>query len=409
MIVLGLWLSSVEQDKLLDSILIEKILEVLSILSFTVDLLVKYKFGRVIKKITQQKSLLKMKTNNYELASKLFGEWSELANKPEIPSVPRRKSEDSATEIELPSISVSSSPEKCTPVIPKTALKRGASEVESEDTKKTKMVLKKSVKFPDNEEDLCRIILFERAPEEFEYLSDGSASRDSYLHADKGEALAAFEHPNDSDESIDSIGFVMKPWKQLEIINGVPSDRPEGIDCEEKIIQHQRERSVLSVNYYSINDVPPVPSETEVDEMSMDEQPSITNIPIRSNETIVKHSFNFKTTPILQSLEISSLFTPDMNNFIAYSTSKYNDLLNPFSNGKSSTIDLNNSYKSNTPIPPRIDSSWNAYRPSATTQPMTESPVPSSGYSSKSICRHYRPGKARSCWQGSNCKFLHQD
>ena len=101
MIVLGLWLSSVEPEKLLESILVEKILEILSRLAFTVDLLVKYKFGRVIKKITQQKVPNKSRAINFEMATRLFEEWSELANKPEIPTVPRRKSEDSINEIEV--------------------------------------------------------------------------------------------------------------------------------------------------------------------------------------------------------------------------------------------------------------------------------------------------------------------
>ena len=406
MVVLGLWLSSVEPEKLLESVLVEKLLEILSRLTFTVDLLVKYKFGRVIKKITQQKVTVQLKPTNFEMASKLFEEWSEMANKPEIPVVPRRKSEDSTNDVDVATTIAQThslpdvKPEEViAKVAAKTVLKRPSPDVKNDDTKRAKTAFKKSVRFPDSVEELCKVILFERDPEEYEYLSDGSASRDSYLHADKGEALAAFEHSNDSDESLESPSIFLKPWKQLLALEGVPLDRPEGIESEEKIIQHQRERTVLSINFYSLSEVPFSPSEVDVDDISSEDPPHYKTIQIRSNETIVKHSFKFTSNSSIQSLEISSLFSPNMmNNFIP-SGSTFTDLLNPFSNGKSK---VEPSLQNPTNSSPRIDLSLNSFRSSLESEPV-------SGYSSKTICRHYRPGKARSCWLGSNCKFLHQD
>lgn len=434
MVVFGLWLSLIDPEKLLQSVLVEKILEVLSRLSFSVDLLVKYKFGRVIKKIAQQKVPAKTKPINLEMAAKLFADWSELANKPEIPSIARRKSDDSTNESvviqaappgELPA-ALSPPPPLGAPelqpieishvVATKTALKRPSPNLKGDEVKKAKLSLKaKNVKFPDSYEDLCKVILFERAPEEYEYLSDGSAARDSYLHADKGEALAAFEHSNDSDESLESLSPILKPWKQLAVLSDIPADRPDGIDSEEKIIQHQRERSVLSINYFSIKEVPFSPSEVDVDDISPDEgPPHYKTIPVRSNETIVKHSFSFKSASSVQSFEISSLFIPEMMNNFLPSSSNYNDLLNPFSNVKSSPKipekPGNNPYDGGNSSPP--------YRPASRSFPpalsanrptSSRSTVETAGYSSKAICRHYRPGNARSCWLGSNCKFLHQD
>lgn len=499
MIVLGLWLTSVEQEKLLESVLVEKILEILSLITFTVDLLVKYKFGRVIKKITQQKVTSKSKPVNFEMASKLFEEWSELANKPEIPTVPRRKSEESINDIEI--VIKPPSP-VAQPIVPepKPAIKRQSPELQTEEVKRTKMApLKKSVKFPESDEDLCKYFVFERAPEEYEFLSDGSASRDSYLHADKGEALVAFEHSNDSDESLESLTAALKPWKQLESLEGVSFDQPDGMDSEEKIIQRQRERTVLSINYFSLGEVPPSPSEVDVDDVSSEDVYPPKTISIRPNETIVKHSFNFKFASAVKSLEISSFFTPEMMNNFVPPSSAFSGMLNPFSNTKSnmiaksigthdktgntspayrptsapytpewfgyapknaSEIDPNTSpaYRPTRPAytpdsiwlpsaskpkvepsspayspysppynpprsPPRktgskgkhwqdehsppyvhpADSQWNAYRANG-------SNVNSgSGYSSKSICRYYKPGMKKSCRRGSNCSFIHQD
>lgn len=499
MIVLGLWLTSVEQEKLLESVLVEKILEILSLLTFTIDLLVKYKFGRVIKKITQQKVTAKSKPVNFEMASKLFDEWSELANKPEIPTVPRRKSEESINDIEI--VIKPPSP-VAQPIVPepKPAIKRLSPELHTEEVKRTKMApLKKSVKFPESDEDLCKYFVFERAPEEYEFLSDGSASRDSYLHADKGEALVAFEHSNDSDESLESLTAALKPWKQLESLEGVSFDQPDGMDSEEKIIQRQRERTVLSINYFSLGEVPPSPSEVDVDDVSSEDVYPPKTISIRPNETIVKHSFNFKFASAVKSLEISSFFTPEMMNNFVPPSSAFSGMLNPFSNTKSnmiaksigthdktgntspayrptsapytpewfgyapknaSEIDPNTSpaYRPTRPAytpdsiwlpsaskpkvepsspayspysppynpprsPPRktgskgkhwqdehsppyvhpADSQWNAYRSNG-------SNVNSgSGYSSKSICRYYKPGMKKSCRRGSNCSFIHQD
>lgn len=458
MVVLGLWLSLIDTEKLLESALVEKILEVLSRLSFSVDLLVKYKFGRVIKKIAQQKVSPKMKPINLEMASKLFEDWSELANKPETPSISRKKSDDSTTngfEIVTPPAAPILEPIDNTNanVTTKTALKRSSPNLKADQVKRAKLNVKKNVKF---HEDLCKVIIFERAPEEYEYLSDGSAARDSYLHADKGEALAAFNHSNDSDESLDSLSFILKPWKQLVELEEIPRDRPDGIDSEENIIQHQRERSVLSINYFSIHEVTFSPSEGDVDDISSDDVPHYKTIPIRSNETIVKHSFNFKS---VKNLEISSLFIPEMMNQFVPSSSTYNDLLNPFSNVKTPIIletippsiiprdgpiydpykysafsstatkfdptknsslhqtsppyisrdePIYDSYKYSAAFS-RFDPARNSSRPLPTKSRRESEEAPVSGYSSKTICRHYRSGQRKSCWLGSNCKFLHQD
>ena len=432
MIVLGFLLNSVEQDKLLESVLVEKVLEILSRLNFTVDLLVKYKFGRVIKKITQQKekTTLKNKTTclNFEMATKLFDSWSDLANKSEIPNVPRRKSEEDIPNKEGESANKTIQRPK-SPEISKdsTSMKRTSTIVINDDVDGGKKIKhsemrKKSVKFPETHNELCKVILFERAPEEYEYLSDGSASRDNYLHADIGEASKAFGNLMDTEDYSDINNFDFKPWKELEAIEGIPSDRPDGIDSEEKIIQHQRERSVLSVNYFSFSDIPPPnPSEEDVD-TSTEDSSTVKTITIRPNEKIIQQKVAIKQkTP---SLDVPKIFTPDLfNNFIA-NNSSFNNLLNPFASiPKDPSRDSKTKFnKSNNPNPNSIWTSGNGSNSSSLynfeskhsrtqTPVITSSPKESEyrGYSAKSICNYYRPGKPFSCRLGSSCRFIHQD
>ena len=168
MIVLGLWLSSVEQDKLLDSVIVEKILEILSGLSFTVESLVKYKFGRVIKKITQQKEKTSSKNEtsclNIELATKLFNSWSVLANKSEIPNIARRKSEFEVEKKENSDNAIIIRPESSQEA---KSMKRTSITVFQDNKEVQKMTRisnidesknrKKSVKFPDSHEKLCKL------------------------------------------------------------------------------------------------------------------------------------------------------------------------------------------------------------------------------------------------------------
>lgn len=398
LIVFGLWLGSVETEELCESVLIEKLLEILSRLTFTVDLLVKYKFGRVIKKITQQQTkTIKGRSVNYEMAVKLFEDWSVLANKPEMPTVMRRKSDDEV------SISSNSDTQSVT------TSKRTADSESGEDMKKVKLEIdvtpkKKSVKFPDSQDKLCKIILFERAPEEYEFLSDGSAARDSYLHNDVGEASMAFGHDDDYEELVEPVYY--KPWGTLQKIEGLQGiERPEGNDSEEKIIQQQRERTVLSENYYSLAVTPASPHEFDVDEVS-DDSFSGKIIPIRANEAILKHSVTIKST------SAPSLVVPTdlLNNFMT-SNYNYKSMMNPFV-----TVPAENSFapiSKHFEVPPlkasaSIPAYWNAYRPEKTSS-SSDSFEQRGGYSSRTICRHYRPGQRNSCRLGSSCRFLHQN
>jgi hypothetical protein len=425
MIVLGLWLSSVEPEKLLESVVIEKILEIISRLNFTVDLLVKYKFGRVIKKIIQQKerATLKNKTTclNIEMATKLFDSWSALANKSEIPNVPRRKSDEEIEKKEEENV-LEPTKRAESPVISKEPLvtKRNlVIEMEDENINiegkkikfKSSETRKKSVKFPEIPGELCKVIVFERAPEEYEFLSDGSASRDNYLHADAGEASRAFGSSMDTEDYSD---FNFKPWKALERIEGIPSERPEGIDSEEKIIQHQRERSVLSVNYYSLSDIPPNPSEEDVDTATDEDPMSVKTIPIRPNEKIVKQKVTIKEKT--HSLEVPKIFTPDLFNNIMTNNSIFNTLLNPFaSNTKGPSIDskpkINQTSNPNGNYSPNLYNFESKNSKNHRVSTIQSSPKESEyrGYSAKSICNYYRPGKPFSCRLGSSCRFIHQD
>lgn len=425
MIVLGLWLSSVEPEKLLESVVIEKILEIISRLNFTVDLLVKYKFGRVIKKIIQQKerATLKNKTTclNIEMATKLFDSWSALANKSEIPNVPRRKSDEEIEKKEEENV-LEPTKRAESPVISKEPLVTKRSlviEMEDENINiegkkikfKSSETRKKSVKFPEIPGELCKVIVFERAPEEYEFLSDGSASRDNYLHADAGEASRAFGSSMDTDDYSD---FNFKPWKALERIEGIPSERPEGIDSEEKIIQHQRERSVLSVNYYSLSDIPPNPSEEDVDTATDEDPMSVKTIPIRPNEKIVKQKVTIKEKT--HSLEVPKIFTPDLFNNIMTNNSIFNTLLNPFaSNTKGPSIDskpkIIQTSNPNGNYSPNLYNFESKNSKNHRVSTIQSSPKESEyrGYSAKSICNYYRPGKPFSCRLGSSCRFIHQD
>lgn len=429
MIVLGLWLSSVEQDKLLESVLVEKILEILSRLNFTVELLVKYKFGRVIKKITQQKekTSLKNKTSslNIELATKLFDSWSALANKSEIPNIPRRKSEEDIEKKEDLDVEIVIKPESPSPPPEAKSMKRTsitALQEEDDEGKKMRKTSvseepknkRKSVKFPDAPEKLCKVILFERAPEEYEFLSDGSASRDSYLHADVGEASKAFGHSLDMDDSLEA-SYNFKPWKELETIEGIVGERPDGIDSEEKIIQHQRERSVLSVNYYSLSEVPPTPSEEDVDTASDDPSSSVKAIPIRPNEAIIKQKITIKQLKP-PGLTVPPIMSSDLFTNLISSNSNYNNLLNPFASNEGGS--WSNTYQPVKPSPTLLSSQWsgNSFNNNSnfkseskySSQPMARE-TEHRGYYAKSVCKYYRSGKPSSCRLGSSCRFIHQD
>lgn len=417
MIILGLWLTSVDQDKLFESALVGKILEILSKLTFTVDLLVKYKFGRVVKKITQQKGKLsKSASIIFDLASKLYEEWSNLANKSEIPSVPRRKSEENVPKFEESEKHQSETTNTSQPAKRTSITNENEFIFTVDESKKARISsvpVKKRVRFPDSPEQLCKIVIFERAPEEYEYLSDGSVSRDNYLHADRGEASMAFDQIKYMDAYEDSaINF--KPWRPLEKLDGIPEESPDGIESEEKIIQRQRERSVLSVTYYSESEIPSTPSEVDVDYL-IDDSEIVKTIPIRSSEKIIKQKVSIKQP----SLIVPQMFTPEI--FNNYSGIYNNNLLNPF-------------VTTTTPSAPYLKPEQ-AFQPSYTlSQPFLDEPFgissrrssvsSTSSYSSKSsskdkddrghyssrgLCRHYRPGKPKSCWLGSDCKFIHQD
>ena len=297
MIILGLWLTSVEQDKLLESVVVEKILEILSRLNFTVDLLVKYKFGRVIKKIIQQKDKASLKNRitclNIEMATSLFDSWSALANRNDIPNVPRRNSEEDIEKEDVvngtEAINESESPKnESEPTSTKRTSTIAIGEGIKEEEKKIKCskTRNRSVKFPELPEELCKVVIFERAPEEYELLSDGSVSRDNYIHADDGEASKAFGNSNDVKYGHN---LKLKRWRELDFVEDIPTGRPDGKDSEEKIIQHQRERSVLSINYYFIWDIPASPFEEDVDTVIEDSLP-VKTIPIRPNEKIISLS-----------------------------------------------------------------------------------------------------------------------
>ncbi|NBO25155.1 MAG: hypothetical protein EBU93_08010, partial [Chlamydiae bacterium] len=248
---MSLWLNEVENEKLHDSILVEKILEILSRLDFTIDLLIKFKFGRFVKKIVQQneKSGATKLNATAEIASKLFEKWSILANQPELPSIPRRKSEDTSI-VQSYRIEESSEEAKCAP--------QKRLKIESVEVSDLNKKNQRSVHFPEDDDKLCKIIVFERAPEEYAYLSDGSEARDNYLHADAGEASIMFNEYSIEDEEEEKN---FKCWEPLKAVKRDDNCLGEGNESEETIIQHQRERTVLSAKYYNIDEVPLSPSE----------------------------------------------------------------------------------------------------------------------------------------------------
>jgi hypothetical protein len=378
MVLLGLWLSSVDQDYLLESILVGKILEILSKLNFTVEKLVKYKFGRVIKKITNQKDKIPsiLRTNNFDLACTLFDSWNSLASKSELFVAPRRKSEDEIISSECANMVATN----CKRESDKTSLssenlfpkKIKASDSTEIDTLKQEKDKDRKVRFPDSHELLCKIIVFERAPEEYEFLSDGSASRDSYLHADIGEASIAFGH---SDEIIEDL-VCLKPWNIPNSLDHL-LEFPDGIDCEEKIIQQQRERTVLSTSYFSIHEIPSSPSEKNVDiQECSDDQ--VKTIPIRANENIIRHTVKIKSSCLI----IPGMLSPDLLSSLV-SNASYDSTFNPF-------IKSDTKYSQNT-------------------QFNIASESPAVKKSKRNLCKFYKPGRASSCRLGSSCKFLHQD
>lgn len=377
MVLLGLWLSSVDQDYLLESILVGKILEILSKLNFTVEKLVKYKFGRVIKKITNQKDKKSsiLRTNNFDLACTLFDSWNSLASKSELFVAPRRKSEDEIISSECANMVATN----CKRESDSTSLSSEnlfTKKIKTSDSTETDLNHEKGkdrkVRFPDSHELLCKIIVFERAPEEYEFLSDGSASRDSYLHADIGEASIAFGH---ADEIIEDL-FCFKPWNIPNSLDHL-LELPDGIDCEEKIIQQQRERTVLSTSYFSIHEIPSSPSENNVDiQESFDDK--VKTIPIRANENIIRHTVKIKSSCLI----IPGMLSPDLLSSLVSNTS-YDSTFNPF-------------IKSDTKY-------------SHSTQFNTASESPSVKNSKRNLCKFYKPGRASSCRLGSSCKFLHQD
>lgn len=121
---------------------------------------------------------------------------------------------------------------------------------------------KKRVSFA-NEEELVKVHLFQPYDEEFPSRTNPlsksrSKARPDYHHADKQEASYAFQQ----------LALEMEPeieWRRpLDIIVKDESVAPaRGEESTEREAQAQRERQTVSAVYFSVDHVPPTPSETD--------------------------------------------------------------------------------------------------------------------------------------------------
>lgn len=356
------WISKIDVDMAISSQLVLKALEILAELQLSLDQLVRYKFGRVIKKITQKFQDSKKDANLYSdrieiLAKQLFERWSSLATQNDTITIPKKRSID-----ETPVVQIAEAPGQEVGLKPP-----------KEDEPISKKKRDRKVSFPDDEKELVQIVVFERDPAEYEFLSDGSASQHSYLHADRDEAAKAFKLLKDGLDDDD-----LKSWYQPEALTLIP-ERPDGKDCEEKIIQGLRERTVLSVVYYSLHTIPSNPSESIVDEGEQTQEPKI--IPSRDSHKATQRTIPLNTAP--------TLIVPPMLMNIPDPSILSSFLANPSDIGSIFERSTEVKVRDNPPPP-------NHYR----SQTLSSRPP---------ICKYYRPRRPNSCKLGSACGFLHQD
>lgn len=341
-------------------------------------MLVKYKYGRVVKKLLQKckengAAFDEVSSKICSLAQNLFDDWNALASQNDyVPAVKRRSSSiDSDTLI----ASASTSSENVVEINIET-------EIDIETPAEIKRPRIRKVSFPEDEGKLCQVVYFERDPAEYEFLSDGSASQHDYLHADKDEALNAFRTSLDVVDEDEQF----KPWSIPPAVANIET-LPDGKDSEEKIIQGQRERTVLSTSYFSIQNIPPSPSEDIVD--VIDKETPFKVIPSRDACNSVCRIIPLKTAP---SLVVPPIFMNIPNNnllsSLLTSTAGVNSLLNPFT-----SLDSR-------PEEPK--------KPSWTNSP-TDSYNSIVGVQRPGICKFYRSRRPNSCKFGSSCAFLHRD
>lgn len=371
---------AVNAENYLSSKIVLKILEILIKLSFNIDLLVRYKFGRAVKKILQKckESTVaddEVSSRISSLSQQLFDEWNNLASQNDYaPSVKRRSS-----SIDSDSLSASNSSSNDNIV-----------EIDIEPEVELPLEVKKAkirkVTFPEDSSKLCQVVFFERDPAEYEFLFDGSASQHDYLHADRDEALFAFKSTSDAIDEDDQF----KPWTAPPTIEKAESC-PDGKDSEEMIIQGQRERTVLSTSYFSIQSIPPSPSENNVD--VIDKEMPYKTIPSRDACNPVSRIIPLKTAP---ALIVPPIFMNIPNNSILSSLltspAGFNSLLNPFT----STFDTTPS-KPEEPKRP----SWSSTA--------AESYGHNTSVQRPGVCKFYRSRRPNSCKFGSSCAFLHRD
>lgn len=354
------------------------ILEILNQLPLTVELLVTYKYGRVVKRIVQRckEEDGVSKNDIFEqiatLAREMFDTWNNLAVQNEI--TPASKKRQSSPEEQT----VSSLGTRCNAGI-EVNISPESGSIESQESKRVKV---RKVTFPGDDK-LCQVIVFERDPAEYEFLSDGSASLHDYLHADKDEALNAFKASHKGDEEDQ-----FTPWTPPSPLSKVEA-LPEGKDCEEKIIQGQRERTVLSTSYFSLENIPFNPSEDIVD--VVDKESSIKKIPTRDSCNVQSRVIPLKVAPIL-SVPPMLLDIPNSSflSSLLSNPSGVTSLLNPFTT----------SFEGG-PCEEQRD----ALQPGSVSDVCNRGPsVPRPG-----ICKFYKSRRPNSCKFGSSCSFLHRD
>lgn len=162
---------------------------------------------------------------------------------------------------------------------------------------------KKRVSFA-NETELVQVHYFEPLEEDYYRAEDkGAYSNRTLLH----HKLHLNDHPrrldrlekNEASFAFKQMALVMEPeceWRSPRLL---PSQlqMERGGESGEKEVQIQRERTALSAVYFRLEDVPPSPSEQNVDRPLGHQCPAPLNIPLKDVEGRMKPVVRYASTP----------------------------------------------------------------------------------------------------------------
>jgi hypothetical protein len=422
--VLAKWLGeeAARSEAFSNSPAILSLLKILSILPLTVDLLVHYKYGRVIKKIIKAQpkaAAAPIAVEIHALAERLFDRWTEMAL--------------DAERLEQEALAQQARAQPQTPMQAQTSIqaqmqaqgpagdsvisaesigqkRRADSEGSLEDLAEAPKKQSRHVRFPSDPASLAEVIEFHRDPHEWEYLGVPTANSinaavHDMMYADRDEAAIAFKqfHELESEDIEEEKLFeVLLKWSLPLPIAGIPENLPAGNESEERNAQAQRERTVLSVAFYTRAEIP----ESLTEPLPVSHPPSQAKIiPFWDPATdtlLVQKSVRFGLRNDVSYGTSPSIPTKDLpGNVPVLDTALLASFFNSppaFPSSLASNLEMYSSHSSPMSRKPSYPSLPNPASPNQTHAPFK-----------KARCRFYRSGQPGSCRFGDSCTFLHQD